>query len=281
MNKDYKAIKSILAEQKKMKIAVGIMIAVLLCLSAVVYNITGVDARFIRDMGRGLDASLALENGEGELQDLSKKNSTEFIDIEYEAVSKYRKAAFRKKKLGELAVQYLDALEECREVASNYDPEENYGLFWNAFSQTYGKRLTAIYMINSGDYGLDLEYSDHRDKAADLLAQGWILSKVGDIEFTRSVKKDGTVVFTDKLVNDSGLDIGYIDLEVELYNSEGVVVETASAYAEGIKNGDEFTLEFFRVGNSDAEQFRIVSAICRAKTADDINGEEETDEEIQ
>lgn len=254
--------------KKILKVAVVLMGAAAVYLSFYAYRLVTADARFLRDMSRGLSESWMLESGETELRNRDGEHNTEFVEIEYAAVSKYRNSRFKNNELQALAAQYIDSLEQCRSVAEEKDPDKDFDGFWKEFSQPYGERLTSVYQIYKGDYGLILDDENTSKEKGDLLAQGWILSKVGDIEFKRSENEDGVITYTAELKNDSGFDLEFLDLEVELYNGKGKLVESASAYAENIGKGDSVELVFYQSSDKKVTQYRIVSEICKVKSAD-------------
>ena len=257
-----KKIKKILLSIELVLLAAVFVYAIILLRS-----MTSVDARFLRDMSRGLTASWMLESGELELQNRDAPHSTEFVGTEYKFVSKYRKSSFEDNKLGELAKAYINALKQCKSVAESNDPDKDFDGFWKEFSQPYGERLTAVYKIYNGEYGLVLDEETAGEEKDNLLAQGWILSKVGDIEFTRHQNENGVIVYNAELKNDSGFDLEFLDLEVELYDKDGNLIETASAYEENINNNAPVKLAFYQTSEEDVTQYRIKSEICRVKSA--------------
>ncbi len=259
-----------------LKILLALMCVALVCLGVFVYRLTTADARFLRDMNRGLTASWTLENGEIELQNRDDVHSTEFIGLEYDAVSKYRDSKFRNKDLQALAVEYIDSLEQCKSVAESKDPDKDFDGFWREFSQPYGARLTAVYEIYKGGYGLLPENEGGIKEKENLLAQGWILSKAGEIVFERQENQEGIITYTAEIQNDSGFDLEFLDFEVELYNGKGKLIETASAYAENIGKGEPVSLVFYQTSADTVTQYRIISEICRVKSADSQEGEEGT-----
>ena len=261
-------------KKKILKIALAVMGIAAIGLGYYAYTLTTVDQRFIRDMDRGLTASWALKNNEVQLQTLSEKNDTSFIETEYAAVEKYSNAKFHSKKLGKLAAEYIGALEQCRGVAESSDPNKDFNAFWKDFSEPYGQRLMAVYKIYKGDYGLLLNSEGSSAERDNLLAQGWLLNKAGEIEF-KLVEKDGTTAYVAEIKNDSGFDLEFLDLEVALYDKKGKAIETVSAYAEDIQKGKTFELTFYQTGDKKIAQYMIVSEICKVKSKDSPAPEEE------
>ena len=256
-------------KRSKKEIILLVSIAVLLALTvwAVVLlsREAGTDARFIRDLDRGLTASWAQKNDEFRLQKKEEGMSTNFIDLEYSAVSAYKEQKFRNKKLGKLAKAYIASLEECREAAAVADPNEDFDKFWEAFSEPYGERIKTVYSIYKGKYDLELDDPGYKKKKNMFLAQGWILQKVDGISISREKNKDGTVALRAKVKNDSGFDLKYVNLDLELYNKKGKAVEKLSIFAENIKKGEEFELLGYQLSGSKIDGYKIVSETCEIR----------------
>ena len=261
-------IAKVMSDKKKvLRYLIVIMSAFLLCLLIQLYFLTLSDARFIRDMTRGLSKSWSLENGEIELQKRDAVHSVEFVGIEYDAVAKYRDKTFRDEDLKTMALEYIDALEKCRTVAETNDPNKDFNGFWEEFSKPYGERLAAIYRLYKNGYKLRMVGSETGEDKDNLLAQGWIINKAEDIEFTTQKSEDGVVSFTGVIKNDSGYALDFLNLEIALYDKEGELIETAEAYATDIKKGGSVKLVFYQSAETEATQFRIVSESCRVRSA--------------
>ena len=246
-------------------VSIAVLTALLIWALALLSREAGTDARFIRDLDRGLTASWAQKNDEFRLQKKEEGMSTGFIDLEYSAVSAYKDQKFRNKKLGKLAKAYIASLEACREAAKTADPNEDFNKFWAAFSEPYAERIKAIYGIYKGKYKLELDDSSYKKKKNMFLAQGWILQKVDNISISRKENKDGTVTLKAKVKNDSGFDLKYVNLDLELYNKKGKAVEKLSIFAENIKKGEEFELLGYQLSGSKIDGYKIVSETCEIR----------------
>ena len=256
-------------KRNKKEIILLVSIAVLIALTVWAVGLlsreAGTDARFIRDLDRGLTASWAQKNDEFRLQKKEENMSAGFIDLEYSAVSAYKDQKFRNKKLGKMAKSYITALEACREAAKTADPNEDFDKFWDAFSEPYGQRIRAIYGIYKGKYELELDDHSYEKKKNMLLAQGWILQKVDGISISRKENEDGTVTLKAKMKNDSGFDLKYVNLDLELYNKKEKAVEKLSIFAEDIKKGAEFELLGYQLSDSKITGYKVVSERCEIR----------------
>ena len=98
-----------------------------------------------------------------------------------------------------------------------------------------------------------------------LLAQGWILQKVDGISISRKENEDGTVTLKAKMKNDSGFDLKYVNLDLELYNKKEKAVEKLSIFAEDIKKGAEFELLGYQLSDSKITGYKVVSERCEIR----------------
>lgn len=273
--------------KRKLKqfVFVGMLaIAALLCL-LIAFRLLDVDSRFVRAVNAGLSESWALENNEIQLKENKAPYDTSFIDIEYDNVKEFKDKDFRDESLGKLAGEYIAALEGCRTAIKENDPGKDYDKFWGAFSQSYGQRVEAIYDLYSGDYGIEIEDPEAKEEIDELKLSAWSLKKTSDIKFTR-VKAEENKAETENggegeaesepasapetalgatVTNDSGFDLEYINIEVELYDEKGELIETATAYAENIKNKAEFDLRIYQTEETKADAYKITSVLCSRK----------------
>ena len=256
-------------------INVGILgILALLCL-IIVMTLVDVDSRFLRAFDSGIKESWALDNNEIQLKDSEGANDTSFIDAEYDAVKAFRYSTFKDETLGELAAKYISALEGCRSAIEENDPDKDYDTFWSSFSQSYGQRLEAIYDLYTGDYGLEFEDPEYKEELDEMMLSAWSLKKTADIRFTRvradeseEGAEESRTVLGATVSNDSGFDLEYINIEVELYDEKGELIETATAYANNIKKGADFDLKCYQTEDAKADSYKITSVSCRRKADD-------------
>ena len=287
--------------KRKLKqfIFVGMLaIAALLCL-LIAFRLLDVDSRFVRAVNAGLSESWALENNEIQLKENKAPYDTSFVDIEYDKVKEFKDKKFRDESLGKLAGEYIAALEGCRTAIKENDPGKDYDKFWGAFSQSYGQRVEAIYDLYSGDYGIEIEDPEAKEEIDELKLSAWSLKKTADIKFTRvkgeenKTENEGegeTETETEAgsgldtalqatVTNDSGFDLEYINIEVELYDEKGELIETATAYAENIKNKAKFDLSIYQTTETQADAYKITSVLCHRK--EDAKPEAENKEKAE
>lgn len=254
---------------KKRKRRNVLLVVILLLAAAVaaalwtILTMTSIDQRFTRSVERGLYAGWSLDADETQLQTKGKITDTAFIDEEYAAVSEYMGKKYKDDELASLAKEYTSALKNCRKAANQYDPDKDFDRFWAAFSGPYEHRVRALYKLYKGDHGLDLNNSGFSEKSEYLLSQGWLLETLSGLRFSSS-EKDGVRTFTAKLRNDSGRDIEYLNIDVELLDKDGQPVETSSIYLTDIKADGEMRLQFISTSDK-AVSYRVSSETIRFK----------------
>lgn len=248
----------------------NVLLVVILLLAAgvaaalwTILTMTSIDQRFTRSVERGLYAGWSLDADETQLQTKGKITDTAFIDEEYAAVSEYMGKKYKDDELAGLAKEYTSALKNCRKAATQYDPDKDFDRFWAAFSEPYGRRVRVLYKLYAGDYGFDLSNNDYREESSGLIAQGWFLETVSGLKFSKS-EKDGIRTFKTNVNNDSGKDIEYLNIDVELLDKDGKPVETSSIYLTDIKAGEKMPLQFLSASEKSVS-YRISSETIRFK----------------
>ena len=245
------------------------LVLIIICLglalataAAYLVLLTSPDRRFCRAVERGVQNGWKVKGAEANLRRTDRTNDTSFIDAEYEAVCQYKDVKFRSRKLGKLAKEYIAALEDCREVIATTSPDMDFNGFWRKFSDPYGQRISALYGMQKRGMGFDLRRAGHEEECSELLLQGWAIEKASKIKFRIKKGEDGERLFVAKVKNDSGYDLAYLDLTVELYGKDSKLLETDSAYAEYIKKGGTAKMVFYEAGESKAVDYAVTAVSC-------------------
>ena len=63
-------------------------------------------------------------------------------------------------------------------------------------------------------------------------------------------------------MNDSGYDLEYIDLTVDLYNKKGKYIETLSVYRSGIKKDETVKLHCYESEAGKTREFVVTAIDC-------------------
>lgn len=253
-------------EARKRRRRNALLVVILLLIAAVTAEVwtlltmTSIDQRFTRNVERGLYAGWSLDADETQLQTDGRITDTSFIDAEYDAVSEYMNRKYKDDELADLAKEYTSALKSCRSAARQFDPASDFNKFWAAFSEPYGRRVRALYKLYRGEYGLDLSSDAYSEETEYLLSQGWLLETLSGLTF-HNTDRDGINTFFASIRNDSGRDIDYLNIDVELLDKAGKSVETSSIYLTDIPAGGVIPLRF--ISTSD----KVVSYRISSETA--------------
>lgn len=220
-----------------------------------------VDGDFVKDMAKGLQARWDLsdkdEKKEGyeEIAVNSKENQKmmlSYIDAELNVIEKYTEEKFEDKKLQEIAVKYINLLKEhkeiCPEITVDYDK------YYEDFLPIYDERSKVIETIVK-DYGMTVD-EKHQDTLDDFLTNSKMVAEqeqieeeiqkmVNNIQF-QMVKDNGGGYKTYQAVveNTTGVDFQTFTVNINLLNSEGVIVETTYDQVSGFNKGAKVQFEF-------------------------------------
>lgn len=251
--------------RKRKRILLVVLILILAAGTAaeimIIKSMSTADRVFVRSIQRGLYSGWDLDRNEMQLAGTGQITDTSFVDKELEAVNSFKNRKFQDEELGRMADDYISALRACRSAAHRYSPGKDYDLFWENFSLPYGKRMEALYRIYTGEYNLSLDDTHYPEEVSNLLLQGWAIGKTRTLSFDIADTETAGTEFRTDFVNDSGYDLKYLDIELELLDADGKVITTASVYEEDIRNGSNAVLRFFHVGRKCAG-YRIIGMTC-------------------
>ena len=219
-----------------LSILIVVLIAGIVAELIILKNMTSADRLFIRAVERGVASGW--EEGKADLQ--LKKD----------------------KGLGKLAGRYISALKECSTVAATYDPVNDSDEFWKHFSAPYTERLIVLRKLYTGDYAMGNTWDDFPEVRDEVLLRSWVAEMAGSLRFKRE-ETEGSNKFVASLKNDSGVDIDYLNIDINLYNKDDKLAATAEVIKENIKDGQEVQLEFYYSGKK-LSAYRISSVDCIA-----------------
>ena len=227
----------------------------------ILFRMTDIDSRFTRAVQRGVHEGWALNSNELQLYNTGTITDTSFIEQEYAAISEYRNHRYKDDELGTLANEYIAAITACRKAAHRNDPKKDFNAFWSEFSEPYGRRLQVLYKLENGDFDMDLANEQYTEEYVYMIAQGWLLDKIEELEFIQT-ETEGGIRFDTSIRNDTGYDIEYINLDIELSDPDGKVVENVSAYARDIDSDGMINLNFLCTANK-AVKYRVTGEVCK------------------
>lgn len=244
------------------RLVTAMLIIATIVAAVVFFNVATPDERFIRSANRGMVAGWEKSEPESTLRNVDLETDITFIEEEYAAVRPFRHSKFRDEGLGAAAAEYIEALEECHKAIKENDPADGFNTFWKSFSEPYGRRIRAIYNLEKGNYGFLEEIPDsYIEDKEELLLQGWALIKTETIAFDRA-KGNKKNELTAKVTNDSGHDLDFIELAVDLYDKEGKLAETATVYESDIKKGKDVVLHCYETVEGRTHEYVVKAINC-------------------
>lgn len=242
-------------------IIIFIMVAAITAEIAVLKGMTSVDRRFIRGVERGVTEGWQSGKSDLQLREQGAVTETAFIDKELAAVEEFRMKPYNDKELRKLAKRYIEDLKKCKEATELYDPEEDNDAFWADFSGPYTDRLMLLRKFRTGNYKMGSSWDSYPELRDEVMLRGWAAEQAESLRFSKEELDDGVYVFSARLNNDSGLDIAYLNIDIELYDSSDKKLGTAEVYKENIGNGKGVTLKFYYSGKN-AASYRAVYVDC-------------------
>lgn len=263
-------------ENRKKRRTVSIILSILIFIMAaaviaeviVLKSMTSVDRRFIRGLERGVAEGWETGKSDLQLRQDGTVTDTAFLDREYEAVAEFRGKPYQDKELRKLARRYIDDLRKCRAAAEAHDPSEDSEAFWAEFSAPYTDRLVLLRKFHTGDYRMGSSWESYPEQLSEVMLRGWAVETAESLRFDVTETEGGIKKFTAHIKNNSGLDIAYLNVDIELYDSSDGVVGTAEAVKENIRNGSAAELVFY-CSAKDVSSYRAVYADCVPEIRED------------
>lgn len=225
-------------------------------------NMASSDRMFIRAVERGVAAGWEESKADLQLKERGRITDTSFIQVELENVEDFRNKAYKNKELGRLAGRYISALKECSLAAQTYDPADDSGEFWKHFSEPYTERLLVLRKLYTGDYAMGNSWDNYPEALDEVLLRSWVAETAGSLRF-KAAESEGPKKFVASFKNDSGVDIAYLNIDINLFDKEDKLAATAEVVKEDIKDGQEVQLEFY-YGGKKLSAYRINAVDCIA-----------------
>jgi len=229
---------------KKKAFAIALSVMTLFSLCACGEKLTTEQA-FIRDMGKGLEARWkVVDKNEAKDGVTTKEEWTDFIDCELEMIEEYKDKEFEDKDLQSLAIGYIKALEENKDILKYFDSDQE--TFIKKYEDIYDIRTYAIKQFVE-KYGLTVaeKYKSDLDGmilAANKYEQMQTLMKNAHFELTEDTNSWGTYSCT--VENTSDMSFSSFAYCITLKNAEGIIIDTQYAYATNWEKGSKYIFEF-------------------------------------
>ena len=214
------------------------------------------DEAFVEAMTKALEARWDITDSD-KMQSLDSDSREHYaalssaIDAELNIVSEYRTAEFKDHALQELAIQYINKLEESKEIADSLPSKDD--KLYDKWTAVYDERTTLLQtLVNK--YGLTVaekwQYNldDLLNNAKSVHKENEIKDKVNKLAASlKFEKKDygyGYCTYTTKFKNDTGLDFASLSFELDLLDADGTVIEQQGIYFDNVANGKSYSGEF-------------------------------------
>lgn len=220
------------------------------------------DKQFIKDMSKGLqarwDLSDADEEKDGydkiELQSQEYKDMMlSYIKAELDWIEKYTDEKFKDSKLQEYAVKYINLLKQHKDICQ-YIPVDYYGKYLDEFNPIYDERSKIIEdLVENYNLTVDKKHQDTLDefktnsqlvKDKDAMEEA-VKNMLANIQFTEVSNEDGWKTYQGIVENTTGKDISTLNVDINLKNADGVIVETTYDDVSNFTKGAKAQFEFY------------------------------------
>lgn len=217
------------------------------------------DEDFLSDLSKSLEARWDIS----EAQDLATLTNAEYkttmesaIQAELDIVGKYQTEKFEDTKLQEYVLQYINNLKD-QQASLDYIDADNVK-FIDEWNNLYGSR-TEIVSTFYNTYGLTVS-EKYQSVLNDMLTKATIVANqneqkaiidswVKSITFELAEDNSGWKTYQAVAENTTGYSFDYINLSINLIDSDGVILETRYSSFQNISTGAKVKFEFM----SDAE----------------------------
>lgn len=220
------------------------------------------DEQFIKDMSKGLQARWDLnekdEKKEGydkiELQSQEYKDMMlSYIQKELDYTEKYTDEKFKDSKLQEYAVKYINLLKQHKDICK-YIPVDYYGKYSEELDSIYNERSKIIEdLVENYNLTVDKKHQDTLDefktnsqlvKDQDAMEES-VKNMLANIQFTEVSNEDGWKTYQGVVENTTGKDISTLNVDINLKNADGVIVETTYDDVSNFTKGAKAQFEFY------------------------------------
>ncbi|PIO83261.1 hypothetical protein BSQ39_06685 [Loigolactobacillus backii] len=211
------------------------------------------DDDFISAMEKGLENRWKLQTNEDKKDsDLTKKDYGQWISVEKKQVADYRNKKFKNSKLQELAITYINSLNDQKDTLQYFGSDD----FYDKWEKVYDKRTQAIVAINKiRKIKVPKENQSNLDE---LLGNGKSVNEkagkdekvdtlIKSIKFTAQPKEyaeDDYTTYDAETTNTTGFDIKSFTANIKIKDASGTTVDTQSISTENWSNGDKVKFSF-------------------------------------
>lgn len=204
------------------------------------------EGKFLRALATGLEKRWTLtDKYESVETDTTAEQWHEFINAEYDSLKDFKELKFKDEKLGKMAKEYIELLEEADKTVKYYENQSD--IFWNQYNPIYQKRCVLIKQI-AAEYTIPVNGKHNQYSLDNLITEGeTVISArkiIDNIKF-KKVKNDyGWKTYSAVAKNTSNVDFSYFKFNIKLVYDNGTVAETISADTENWKINEEHKFSF-------------------------------------
>lgn len=226
------------------------------------------DEKFIDDLKIGLQERWKISDSADETAYGSKEHLdtyTKSVDCELNKIKKYEEEKFENETLKNTYTAYMDTLNKQKDALTYLNANsDKYDQMWN---EAYNERVKLIKTFVD-DFGLKVD-EKHQKTLDDMLIAAQLQIEKDNYqvkldEFADSVVFDleeGNDGYSEKYVaiveNITGKDLEYLHMNINLYDANDVILETAYSSVENFKNGEKARFEFYTEHDFDKYQVTV------------------------
>lgn len=214
------------------------------------------DEAFLVDLGKGLDRRWDLsdqleENNPGGA--VTAEQLEELVQAELDSIEKYAGEKFEDTKLQELAISYINALKDTQNASDAYASQTDISSY-QKWQTVYNNRAMILKDILDN---YDVQTSEKHDATrSQLLSSGTIAQETADVEAALQVIADsiqftfsddgwGNITGSATATNNSGISFVTAQFDVQLYDENGVRLETTYANVDNWNDGETVNLDIY------------------------------------
>ncbi len=216
------------------------------------------DQNFIKSLSTGLESRWQLSDKFD--AEHAKNNTADVIDVdeyttlintELNAINQYKNAEFQDSKLQEKALSYINALNDSLQALNyiNSDPEKYITLWESAYNNrsTLIKNFVENYGLTVDDkYQSTLnEFISNAQAVSEKEKQKKMIDKlVNSMKFELAEDDYGYRTYTATVQNNTGLNFSTFDININLLDNDGTIVETNYDSISQFNNGATAKFKF-------------------------------------
>ena len=215
---------------------------------------TYADEAFLVDLGKGLDRRWDLsdemdQNG----GTTTAEQIEELIQAELDSIEKYAGEKFEDTKLQELAISYINALKDTKDASDAFANQNDINSY-QKWQTVYNNRVMILKELLEN---YEVKTAEKHDSVrSGLLSAGSVAQQNADTEAALQVIADSIqFTFTDNgygnitgaatATNNSGINFASAQFDVQLYDENGVRLETNYASVQNWNDGETVNLDIY------------------------------------